>query len=125
MSKSIDRLYRSLPVWAQNAAITAYGAYWRSQRLGGRFGEYLSEFRARDGLSPAQMDDYLESQLRKHLVLAFEQVPHYQIAWADSGLSRREIERGELAQSDRATYVRTAAFSPEAKTAQCSKLWHQ
>jgi phenylacetate-CoA ligase len=96
MPKVADRIYTMLPVWAQNAAITAYGGYWRSQRLGGRFQDFVREFRSRDRLTPAQMDEYVSSKLRLLLVKAFETVPHYQAVWASAGLSCTEFERGDL-----------------------------
>ena len=93
MSKGVDRIYGALPVWAQNAAITAYGAYWRSRRLGGRYPGYVDEFCSRDRVSPGQMDAHVAAELRRILELAIGHVAYYREEWTSRGVTHGEIRR--------------------------------
>src|SRR5689334_22980412 len=93
MGSWTQRAYAHAPLWLQNAAISVYGLKFRHERLGGRFGEYVSEYRARELWSPAQLDDYVAAQLRRVLVDALENVPYYQRVFVENGWNRTKLAR--------------------------------
>ena len=91
-----QKVYPSLPVFAQNLAISAYGYYWHKRRFGGIFKEEVRGFLEREGFSAQQWRDYQTVQLRKLLVHAYENVPLYRERYSDHGLSLSQIRRFEL-----------------------------
>jgi phenylacetate-CoA ligase len=92
MHRWIERGYSHLPVWAQNAAVTAFGISYRNHRLGGDFEKQVAAFRIRDHWSPQQMDQYVEDRIRDLIVNAFEQVPYYHKKWHAIGLDSRQLK---------------------------------
>jgi phenylacetate-CoA ligase len=99
VSALTDRIYRVLPAWGQDLAISAYGVKYRQERLGGDFREYVAGFRERDSWRPVEMDAYVASALRRTLAHAFDQVPYYREKWRAAGIRRQDLERilpGEL-----------------------------
>jgi len=82
---SLERLYRWMPPWAQNVVVSGYGAFWKRQRLGGRFAEYVDEFRSRDRMSGADFRVLVASELARLLVIASQEVPYYQKTWPGAG----------------------------------------
>jgi phenylacetate-CoA ligase len=91
MSQLSDRVYTRLPVWAQNVGISAYGLAYNRERFGGRFGEYVDGFAARDWCDHAQMTTYVDQQLRGILQRAFEQVPYYRATWRSAGITSADL----------------------------------
>lgn len=91
MASVFERIYPWLPVWGQNLAISMYGVAYRQERLGGRFRQYVSEFSERDRCTPEQMRAYVEGELRRTLLHAFDQAPYYAAKWAAAGIAREEL----------------------------------
>ncbi len=91
MSFIQDKIYPHLPVFAQNLGITAFGYQWYKRRFGGIF---MSEYHAakeREAFSPTQWNDYQTLQLRKLLVHAYNQVPHYKSTFDKAGISTSQL----------------------------------
>src|SRR6266481_2247788 len=91
MNKWVERSYSYLPVWAQNAAITAFGVSYRAHRFGKDFDKYVTEFKYRDRWSVEQMTSYVQDQLRHTLRHAFAHVPHYRAVWTSSGITDHDL----------------------------------
>jgi phenylacetate-CoA ligase len=90
-------IYPYLPVWLQNLGISLYGYGWKHERLGGRFGDYVQEFKERERWSSDRFEQYLVCQLRSVLANAYTQVPYYARAWRALGLEEGDIRRFQLA----------------------------
>jgi len=93
MLQSLLPLYQHLPVFAQNLGMSLYGLSYRHERLGGDFERHVAGFRERDRWSPAAMQQYVQDELRRTLLHAYDQVPFYRSAWPRAGLSRRDLEQ--------------------------------
>ena len=94
----MEKLYPHVPVWMQNVGISMYGLMYRRERLGGGFERHVAGFNARDKWSVERMRDYVDGELRRVLVRAFEQVPYYQRRWQAAGITRAELQR--MTQAD-------------------------
>src|ERR1035437_233336 len=92
----IERIYRKLPVWAQNLAVSLYGVSYRRERLGGVFDRCTAEFRARDRWPVDRMKEFLQQELRTVLRRAFREVPYYNQKWKSAGLDSEDLERMTL-----------------------------
>ncbi len=97
MIKSLERLYPYAPVWAQQVGIFIFGLAWRRERMGGDFERHVAGFRERDRWSTDQMQAYLQTELRRVLVHAFDEVPFYRRRWAAAGIARGDLERMTVA----------------------------
>lgn len=82
---SIDNLYKSLPIPAQNLIISLYGWYWKKRRFGGVFEEELFNFRLRNNYTEMQWKEYQEQKLRELLIHAFTHVPFYKEKYSKAG----------------------------------------
>ncbi|HYO83445.1 MAG TPA: hypothetical protein VES20_18730 [Bryobacteraceae bacterium] len=91
-----EKLYKGLPPWGQNVAVSLYGLKWRNERLGGKFPLYVQEFQERDRWTPSQMASWLEEQLRGHLLRAYEEVPYYRDNWSRIGIGTADLLRMRL-----------------------------
>jgi len=94
MAHALESIYPYVPVWAQNLGISLFGLTYRRERLGGNFDRHVAGFRERDRWSCGQMDEYVERELRRVLLRAFDHVPYYRKHWQ---VSRQELERIPLA----------------------------
>ncbi|MCB1020446.1 MAG: phenylacetate--CoA ligase family protein [Acidobacteria bacterium] len=84
-------VYAGLPVWAQNAALSAWGWAYRRRRLGGSFTAELDGFRERERWSAEQMRDYLAGRLRQTLLRAWRQTDFYREAWSQVGIREADL----------------------------------
>ena len=91
MSGLTSRLYAAAPVWVQNLGISLYGLSWRQERLGGRFGEYVAQFRDREHWPADRFLAYLDEEVRRVVTRAFATVPHYQRKWSEAGLHAGDL----------------------------------
>jgi phenylacetate-CoA ligase len=76
-----DKLYAQLPLWAQNATVTAYGGYWYWLRFGGGYQQALQECQARETWTHEQWKVWQQTQLQELLPLAAAHVPYYRARW--------------------------------------------
>jgi phenylacetate-CoA ligase len=74
-------IYRSLPVWAQHGAVSAYGAYWRRLRFGPGYGSFVQDYVAREKYTHAEWQVWQQLRLTEILKTAATQVPYYRSAW--------------------------------------------
>lgn len=79
-----DRFYAKLPVWAQHAAVSAYGYYWKWLRFGPGYRNFLAGYREREQFTSSEWDSWQQARLREILEIAVERVPYYQNAWSDA-----------------------------------------
>ena len=93
MSK-LDSLYAKLPVWAQNAAVSGYGAYWHWLRFGSGFNQYVKEFQERESYSIDQWHLWIQNQLIQFLSLSVEHVPYYSQSYSD--IEKEAARTGDL-----------------------------
>lgn len=87
--------YARLPVWAQHAAVSAYGVYWYWYRFGPGWRRYAAEYARRERYSPGQWGEWLQQQVREVLQVAAQQVPYYRSHWSRS--QRAAAMAGRLA----------------------------
>lgn len=76
-----DQLYARLPVWAQHAAVTAYGVYWNRLRFGRGYAGFVEGYRKRDRFTREQWASYQQAELTHLLELAATRVPYYRQTW--------------------------------------------
>lgn len=74
---AFDNLYKMLPVWAQNAAISTYGIYWHWLRFGAGFRDYVQDFQSRERFSLDEWQNWLRQQLIDVLSISVDHVPYY------------------------------------------------
>jgi phenylacetate-CoA ligase len=90
----LDRLYADLPVPAQHAAVTAFGARWYWLRFGPGYRSMVRGYADRERFHEGQWREWQARALRTLLSAAAERVPHYRDTWdADA---RAGARRGEL-----------------------------
>lgn len=101
MPSTLEKLYGHVPVWAQNLGISLYGLMWFRERFGGDYARHVTEYWERDRWSKAQMDQFVQEQLRERLVRAFEHVPYYRERWRQAGFSAGDLKRLTVADLSR------------------------
>lgn len=89
---AFDSIYARLPVFAQHAAVSGYGYYWRWLRFGPGYGRFLQGYLEREGYSAQEWAEYQKQRLRVVLQAAL-QAPYYAQAW-----SRTEKEAATAGQ---------------------------
>lgn len=93
MIQKLQSLYPSLPVFVQNLGISLYGLSYKNERLGGDYERHVARFRERDRWSAVDMGQYVDEQLRRVLVHAFDHVPLYRSSWSAAGIGRPDLAR--------------------------------
>ena len=85
-----EALYAHLPVWAQHAAITGYGAYWRWLRFGGAYARHVETYTARESLTLDAWRQWQRAGVTALLGAAADRVPYYRETWsaAERGAAR-------------------------------------
>jgi len=91
MPSRLESLYPAMPTWLQHLGISFYGLACRKERLGGRFKQYVAEFKERDGWPVVEMNEYIERELHRVLGRALSEVPYYARTWR-----ARSIEAGDF-----------------------------
>ena len=90
---NLEKVYRHVPVWAQNLGLSLYGFSYRRERLGGVFHSAVKGFQTRDRWPKERMQEFLQQQLRSVLLHAFHEVPYYWQRWHSAGLASTDLER--------------------------------
>ena len=93
MATLLEKVYPFVPPAVQNVGVSLYGLLWKQKRLGGKFQEHVAGFRERDRWSPEQMQAHVDSELRRVLCHAIDNVPHYQRAWQQAGLCKEQLAK--------------------------------
>lgn len=93
MHALVEAAYAAAPLSVQNALITLYGYYWRRQRRGGDFQEYVAGFSERDSWDTARLHDHVALHLRSLLRIAFVEVPYYRESWRAAGIALGDIDQ--------------------------------
>lgn len=91
-----DQIYARLPVWAQHAAVSAFGLYWHRLRFGGAYPQLVEGYRERDRWSVERWRQWEQSQLQELLGRAARHVPYYRETWTPE--QRRAASEGRLAE---------------------------
>lgn len=86
MAGLATNLYKHLPVFLQNLAISGYGFFWHRRRFGGVFDTELEKFKMREGFTLQEWNEYATTELRRLLIHAFETVPYYKQSFTKNGL---------------------------------------
>ncbi len=76
-----DNIYASLPVFAQNIAVSLYGVYWRQLRFGPGYSQFVQQYRQREQWSLGQWQDWQSAQLASLLQACSDHVPYYRETW--------------------------------------------
>lgn len=100
-----QKIYPSLPVFAQNLAISAYGYFWHKRRFGGIFKQEVKGFLEREGFSAQQWRDYQTVELRKLLVHAYQNVPLYRARYSKHGFYLSQLQRFEIEDLKKLPYL--------------------
>jgi phenylacetate-CoA ligase len=99
MHPVFESAYARLPVWAQNAALTAWGWHYRNHRLGGCFEEEARGFLEREQWTSERMREEIVRRLRNTLTHAFRETDYYREKWSAIGLTEAGLaafEPGDL-----------------------------
>jgi len=76
--------------------ISLYGLFWKNRRYGGKFVDYLSQFKRRESYSYGEWQNYQEENLRKLLIYVNKNVPYYQNLFEVSGITQKDLLRFAL-----------------------------
>jgi phenylacetate-CoA ligase len=87
----LQRGYPHLPVWLQNAGISAYGYVYKWERFGAAFAPTLAEFVARDRWDVERMSNYVNGRLGAVLRRAHD-APFYREHWGRVGIEARHLD---------------------------------
>lgn len=101
----MQKLYKHVPVFAQNLMVTAYGYKWRSRRFGGVFNEELKGYKEREQFTPEQWEGYQNGELKKLLLHAIEYVPFYRDKFAKQGLTKEAIQNFTVSDISKLPYL--------------------
>jgi len=88
---SLTKLYSVSPVYLQNFFISIYGYYWKNRRFGGDFKKEILEWKAREGYTKKEWEEYQTVELRKLLCHAFETVPFYNELYKKNGFKKENF----------------------------------
>src|SRR5262249_18346339 len=86
MSGLTDSIYASMPIWAQQAAVAAYGWWWFRRRFGSHFHRLVDEFKSREHWGAEQFRNYQNAHLKKIFSAAWRS-PYYRRVFAEAGVS--------------------------------------
>lgn len=86
-----DRIYKFLPLPLQNLAISIFGYLWHKRRFGGVFNEELVKFKARESFTTDQWQTYINQELQKMVLHAFDKVPFYKQLYSHAGWTREQL----------------------------------
>ncbi len=92
----VEVAYRHLPVWLQNAAVSAYGVMWQRRRFGPGFEAALRAAKERESFSAEAWRRYQTERLRQLMRVALTSVPYYRDVYRGLGLTEDRIERFTL-----------------------------
>ncbi len=111
-----ESLYAKSPVAFQNAAISAYGYYWKARRFGGVFDANYQAFHERESFSVSQWRDYVTIELRRLLVHAYQTVPFYRERYTASGISLERLKTFEIEMLPQLPMLEKSALRSEGTT---------
>lgn len=93
MSKR-DDLYKRLPVWAQNIAVSSYGAYWHWLRFGGSYETKRIGYLKREHYDAPAWQAYQTKVLTQLLSYVAQEIPYYSRTWDER--QKRAAQSGDL-----------------------------
>lgn len=76
-----DKIYRILPVPAQNIVVSVYGLYWYWLRFSGNYKTFEQGYLERDRYSQQQWSLYQTNALKNLLADCINEIPYYQKNW--------------------------------------------
>jgi phenylacetate-CoA ligase len=89
-----DKCYAALPLWAQNAAVSAFGLYWHWLRFGPGYADAVAGYEGRKRYTKEAWQAWQKEQLATLLRLAAEHVPYYRSTWTSA--EKRAARQGHL-----------------------------
>ena len=89
--EGMEDVYRRVPAFLQNLALSGYGLHTRLTRYNGRFYRLLEELQARDVWSGERTTDFLQSRLQGFVQHAAATVPYYRELFDDLRIDPRDI----------------------------------
>lgn len=98
MKLNTEKLYHELPVFLQNIAISFFGLYWYGRRFGGVFKNELKACKKRELYTFSEWEKYQETELRKLLVHANQQVPYFRNLFKELGLNEHNFLNFKLSE---------------------------
>lgn len=90
----LEGLYQHLPVWAQHAAVSAWGLHWYRQRFGPGFRRHAAEYARRSKFTAEEWRAWQRRRLSEVLAAAADHVPYYRRHWSRE--EKAAARRGEL-----------------------------
>lgn len=91
MSFIQENIYPLMPVFVQNAMISAFGFQWQRRRYGGRFNKFLSKVKERECFNYEQWSEYQTEKLREILVHAYRNVSFYKAKYLSAGIKEEDL----------------------------------
>lgn len=80
---TLNSIYSKLPVFAQHAAVSAFGLYWRWLRFGSGYPQFLRGYLSREYFSTQDWADWQVQRLQEVLIGAMS-APYYAETWTKS-----------------------------------------
>lgn len=78
-----DAFYAKLPVLAQHAAVSLYGAYWHLLRFGAGYATYVKDYQSREHFTSSEWQEWQTGEVKKLLLACVNHVPHYREHWTE------------------------------------------
>lgn len=91
-----EHIYPNLPLFWQNALISAYGYSLHKRRYSGIFEAEYKKVKDRESFSTEQWYEYQTLELRKILLHAFNTVPFYYQKFSAIGITAKDLSTFEL-----------------------------
>ena len=110
MKLNTEKLYHQLPVFLQNIAISFFGLYWYGRRFGGVFKDELKACKKRELYTFSEWETYQEMELRKLLVHANQQVPHFRNLFKALGWNEQDFINFRLSDLKRLPILEKKTF---------------
>ncbi len=89
----VEKIYKKLPVFIQNIAISIFGYFWHKRRFGGVFKKELHRYKTNELFSKEQMHNYNLNELQSIVLYSFDNVPFYKNLYQAKGLTREQIKK--------------------------------
>ncbi|MES2651677.1 MAG: hypothetical protein V4663_08050 [Bacteroidota bacterium] len=116
-----DKIYRSLPIWLQNFAVSIYGYGWNKRRFGGVFTMQKNLFQEREFFTGTEWIDYQRKTLRSLLKHSLEEVEFYKNKYASLNVSPIEWDLFELEDLKKLPFLEKDDFRKYGETTLLAK----
>jgi len=101
----LQKIYKHVPVFAQNVMVSVYGYGWRRRRFGGVFEQEFRGYKERENFTAAQWAEYQKIELINLLVYVIDNVPFYKEKYTRLRFTKEQFRNFELADLVKLPYL--------------------